>query len=546
MKQRKALCAGCQSGHDLRTQQGMEDSGVTVRADTTIQDRYQLQHLLGAGGFGQVWKATDRTLEREVAVKFATSIAGDPQAVARFTAEARKLARLHHRGIVTVHDAGTVADDGHAVPYLVMELLNGSTWQQSSSVESVDSVVRTGASLAEALAYMHEMGIVHRDIKPANIMICGDGKAVLMDLGIARDFSALTTVTAAVSPGTLAYMAPEQFAGSPASAASDVYALGLVLIEKITGKRGPAAQLPATDRAALTPHLRALLDRMTALDPGERPSAAECREQLGQPVLSREPARAESLTPRPAPESPGRRAQWERYGPPAAVFVLVNVSSDFWLTNLGAASVWVFLVWLVRFLVVGLLVFTAVLTPHSKRVTRGVGYVFASFNAIGFVLGVTTGGGPTLAHNLPLFCTAIFLSIAAYCYRDITTRRARSVSPQHIRQLTSAPQPAAPVGESTPTPITRTRRERADMAASEGEIIAGLAEIMYEIAGVPVEDVQLDKSFMGDLDVDSLSMVEAVVAAEERFNVRIPDDDGKNLKTVRDATHYILKAQRSR
>ncbi|MFE4255790.1 acyl carrier protein [Streptomyces sp. NPDC056910] len=374
----------------------MEDSGVTMRADTTIQDRYRLQHLLGAGGFGQVWKATDRTLEREVAVKIATSLADDPQAVARFTAEARKLARLHHSGIVTVHDAGTIADDDQTVPYLVMELLDGSTWQKSSSVESVESVVRTGASLAEALAHMHEMGIVHRDIKPANIMICADGNAVLMDLGIARDFSTLTTVTAAVSPGTLAYMAPEQFSGASASVASDVYALGLVLIEKITGKRGPAVQLPATDRTALAPNLRALLDRMTALDPGERPSAAECRGQLCQSVLPREPA----------------------------------------------------------------------------------------------------------------------------------------------------PEPA-PAGGSTPIPITRARQEHADLAAAQEEILTGLAEIVTEIADIPIEAVQLDSSFKRDLGVDSLAMVEIAVAAEMHFGISIPDKHIKNLKTIRDATDYVLKALRS-
>ncbi|MEU6757777.1 serine/threonine-protein kinase [Streptomyces sp. NPDC046685] len=396
---------------------------MTVRADMTIQDRYQLQYLLGAGGFGQVWKATDQTLEREVAVKFAISIADDPQAVARFTAEARKLARLRHRSIVTIYDAGTVADGGHQIPYLVMELLDGTTWQQSAPVERI---VRTGASLADALAHMHEKGIVHRDIKPANIMIGADGSAVLMDLGIARDFSALTTVTAAASPGTLAYMAPEQLAGEPATAHSDVYALGLVLIEKLTGKRGPAAQLPAADRNTLAPHLRMLLDRMTALDPAERPSAAECRSQLGQPSPAGHPVPAEPPMPRPDAESPGYRAQWERFGPPAVVFVLINLSADLWRTNWAQdGQPFVLSVWLVRFIEVGLLVLTAVLTPRSKKVTRAVGYVFASCNAVGFTLGVTLGPGPSLAHNLPLYCTAIFLSITAYCYRDFKTRRIR-------------------------------------------------------------------------------------------------------------------------
>ncbi|MFJ9855256.1 acyl carrier protein [Streptomyces sp. NPDC101150] len=395
---------------------------MTVRNDLIIQDRYQLQDLLGAGGFGQVWKATDRTLEREVAVKFATSITDDPQAVARFTAEARKLARLHHRSIVTVHDAGTVADNGHAVPYLVMELLNGSTWQQSASVESVESAARIGASLAEALAYMHEMGIVHRDIKPANIMICVDGQAVLMDLGIARDFSTLTTVTATVSPGTLAYMAPEQLAGASASAASDVYALGLVLIEKITGRRGPAGQLSATDRATLTPRLHSLLGPMTALEPTDRPSMAECREQLGQSVLSRGPSLVEPSLPGSASKGPGRRARWA----------------------------WLF-------------------------------------------------------------------------------------SPQNLGHRAPAPQTAASGGELPST----------SMSAAQEEILTGLAEITNEIIGIPIEDVQLDKSFKR-LGLDSLSMIEVVVAAEERFDVSIPDDDLKRLKTVRDATDYILKVRRSR
>ncbi|WP_280900801.1 serine/threonine-protein kinase [Streptomyces sp. SAI-133] len=157
-------------------------------------------------------------------------------------------------------------------------------------------------------------------------------------------------------------------------------------------------------------------------------AAAVITAVLPSTGLSRGPGLAAPSSPRLAPEGPGRRAQWERFGPPAAVFVLINVSSDFWLTGLGAGSGWgfVFSVWLVRFLMVGLLVFTAALTPHSKGVTRGVGYVFAFFNAIGFVLGVTLGAGPTLAHDLPLFCTAIFMSVASYCYRDFKTRRIRS------------------------------------------------------------------------------------------------------------------------
>ncbi|MFE5797642.1 acyl carrier protein [Streptomyces sp. NPDC056503] len=401
---------------------------MPVREGEIVQGRYQLQVLLGAGGFGQVWKASDHTLGREVAVKLATSLADDPQAGARFTAEARKLARLRHRGIVTVHDAGTATGPGRGVPFLVMELLSGSTWQQGTAPEPVDSVVGTAVSLAEALAYMHGMGIVHRDIKPANIMICADGQAVLMDLGIARDFSTLTTVTAAFSPGTPAYMAPEQLSGAPASAASDVYAFGLVLIQKITGKRGPAAQLSAADRARLTPPLHALLSRMTALEPDERPSMAECREQLGR-------------VPRPGASGPAGH-------PPSGPAPLVPRRRGWW---------------------------------------------------------------------------------------------ARWVGPQRLRQRT----PTVRVTAAAPTTAPAGTSPSGSPSPGQREVLAGIAGILHEITGVPVGDVQLDKTFGRDLDVDSLSMVEVVVAAEELFGVRISDDEAQKLRTVRDATDHVLR-ERSR
>lgn len=206
--------------------------------------------------------------------------------------------------------------------------------------------------------------------------------------------------------------------------------------------RVPEPEVPAGDRTRpfttpgttpLPPAVSTPRASRVSPQPDTAPTIAPARP--AGPPKGRDRATMERLGP--AQEGPGSRAQWERFGPPAAVFVLVNVSSDFWLTDLGAGSGWVF-VWLVRFLVVGLLVFTAVLTPRSIGVTRGVGYVFASFNAIGFVLGMTLGAGPTLAHNLPLFNTAIFLSIAAYCYRDIKTRRARSAHPRASRV---SPQP---------------------------------------------------------------------------------------------------------
>ncbi|MFE0102926.1 serine/threonine-protein kinase [Streptomyces sp. NPDC059009] len=307
-----------------------------------------------------------------------------------------------------------------------MELLIGSTWQTAP----VDSVVQTGTHLAEALAHLHEKGIVHRDIKPANIMICADRSVVLMDLGLARDFFTATTITAGNFPGTPAYMAPEQLAGHPATPASDVYGLGLVLIEKLTGKRGPAAQLSAPDRSTVAPHLLGLLDRMTALEPGDRPTAAECH------ALLREPAPAPTYAPGgtaqpgaapvPAPAHPDGlpratdRAALERFGPPALlslIFALELVARD----QPWSQDDIPFGLYLV--ILAATLLLTAVLMPHSGGLIRGTGYVTAVFTAIGtvslsnFIDGLTA---PTL-----FYLTAV-LTVAAFCYREIKTRRVRA------------------------------------------------------------------------------------------------------------------------
>lgn len=248
----------------------------------TVGGRYQVQRVLGTGGFGEVWEALDGNLHRRVAIKFVTGVAQYPDAARRFAREARTLASLNHGSIVTIHDAGTIDHDGLPVPYIVMEMLEGATWETAR----VGSAVETAARLADALAHAHGANVVHRDVKPANIMICADGRTVLMDFGIARDDNSLTrTVTATGNGfGTLAYMAPEQFDGSSATAASDVYALGLVLVEKLTGQRAPAAQLTGATRAALPAHLMPLLTRMTSQLPQDRPTAAECARELRAPA----------------------------------------------------------------------------------------------------------------------------------------------------------------------------------------------------------------------------------------------------------------------
>ncbi|GAA2059673.1 hypothetical protein GCM10009801_00560 [Streptomyces albiaxialis] len=278
-----------------------------MRAGMVVGERYEVGGLIGRGGFGEVWEAVDRNLRRDVAIKFLTIVTEDPDAADRYAREARTLATLQHPAVVGVQDAGSLDHEGVALPYLVMERLTGTTWEADGAAP----VALTGALIAEALDHVHGARIVHRDVKPANIMICPDGRVVLMDFGIARDDSHTrrATTTGAVF-GTPAYMAPEQLARRPATPASDVYALGLVLVEKLTGQCTPARQLGAEARARVPRRLRRLLDAMTSHEADRRPTAAECAAGL------RAAANGSPFGPRPGrngngagPTSPGTTAR---------------------------------------------------------------------------------------------------------------------------------------------------------------------------------------------------------------------------------------------
>lgn len=248
-----------------------------MREGMVLEDRYEVLRLLGRGGLGEVWEGQDRRLRRRVAVKFATGVVRYPEAARRFAHEAVVLASLQHRGIVTVYDSGTVHGEfGGQLPYIVMELLTGATWESAR----VDSVPETAAAVADALAHAHHAKIAHRDVKPANIMIEADGTPVLLDFGIARDDNALTSTVTATGHGfgTPLYMAPEQLAGARGDAAADVYALGLIVLEKLTGRRKSADLDP--DRSPLGPRTVALLARMLSPVADGRVSAAECAAEL--------------------------------------------------------------------------------------------------------------------------------------------------------------------------------------------------------------------------------------------------------------------------
>jgi serine/threonine protein kinase len=272
-----------------------------------LAGRYELGARLGQGGMADVYRGTDRVLGRPVAVKVLRESADEESDRARFVVEARTLARLSHPGLVTVLDAGIglrAEDAGpHTVamptdrPFLVMELVDGPTLAQVLADGPLEPVeLRSiGTRLAQALAYVHSRGIVHRDVKPGNVLLDAARSVKLTDFGIVRLLgdNARYTQTGQMI-GTAAYLAPEQVTGGPVTSATDVYALGLLLLEAATGRRqypGTAlesalARLHQPPRIpdALPAAWRELLGRMTAIDPGARPDAAEVAEQLSAPT----------------------------------------------------------------------------------------------------------------------------------------------------------------------------------------------------------------------------------------------------------------------
>ncbi len=223
---------------DLSTDTQAKES----RPARVLVNRYRLDHLIAEGGFAQVWRAYDKELQRIVAVKIPKP--SRLESTDSFLAEARRVARLKHPGIVPVHDVGV--ENGTC--FIVSEFVEGGSLgdQLGRFSPTPEQVVRWIAEIADALEYAHLHGVIHRDIKPANILIDHHGRALLADFGIAQ--SANKTGSFAPSLGTLRYMAPEQLDGQSATPSSDIFSLGLVLHEALAGQLPYSSDSPSVVR----------------------------------------------------------------------------------------------------------------------------------------------------------------------------------------------------------------------------------------------------------------------------------------------------------
>jgi eukaryotic-like serine/threonine-protein kinase len=271
----------------------MDATPGAAGSNVLLAGRYEVGPLVGLGGTARVHRGWDRDQNRAVAVKvFEPGCTPAPDRGGAW--ELKVLAGLRHPGLVQVLGSGV---DAAGRLFVVMDLVDGGTLgsRLHAGPLPAPAVVRLGAVIAAALAQVHARGVVHRDVKPGNILLGRDDEPRLTDFGIARIVGATRVTTTGVVVGTAAYMAPEQVRGQPVGPAADVYALGLVLLEAVTGRReyegGTLESAVARlHRAPLVPAqvpdpLATVIPRMTAFEPADRPSASDVAAALGpQPV----------------------------------------------------------------------------------------------------------------------------------------------------------------------------------------------------------------------------------------------------------------------
>jgi hypothetical protein len=263
--------------------------------DVLLGDRYVLTERIAGGGMGEVWAGTDKVLGRPVAVKILRrEYADDPTFLERFRAEARHAAGLSHSGIAAVYDYGE--DDGS--PFMVMELVPGEALSAEMAREgsiAPDRTLDIVGQAALALQAAHDGGLIHRDVKPGNLLLTPDGTVKITDFGIARATDSVPLTLTGAIMGTAYYISPEQASGQSVTPASDVYSLGVVAYECLSGRRPFDGNTPVSvalaqvreEPPALPPGIpepvAALVMRMLAKDPADRPASAG---ELGREALA--------------------------------------------------------------------------------------------------------------------------------------------------------------------------------------------------------------------------------------------------------------------
>ncbi|MFE6052134.1 protein kinase [Kitasatospora sp. NPDC056446] len=283
-----------------------EHGNAAVEGFSLGNGRYVLQRLLGEGGMASVHLAYDSVLDRQVALKSMHSELGrDDSFKERFRREAQAVARLEHPNIVTVYDSGEdIAPDGSSTPYIVMQLIDGQGLREAINeaigqygAMPAEAALRVTVGVLNALEASHDMGLVHRDIKPGNVMFDRKGNVKVMDFGIARALeSGVTSMTqTGMVVGTPQYLSPEQALGKPVDARSDLYSVGVMLFEMVTGQLvfdGDSAfsiaykhvqeepPAPSTLNRSVTPDVDAFVAQALRKDPAHRfQSAAAMRDE---------------------------------------------------------------------------------------------------------------------------------------------------------------------------------------------------------------------------------------------------------------------------
>ncbi|QQS02141.1 MAG: serine/threonine-protein kinase [Austwickia sp.] len=263
---------------------------MSIEPGSVYGNRYTLIDRIAYGGMGEVWKASDKVLGRTVAIKLLSpNLAEQPGFVERFREEARHTALLGHHNIATVYDYGKEDAAGAGTSWLVMEYVEGEPLSQIIRREGPQSPRRTAMIIgqcADALQAAHEAGVVHRDVKPANILVRPDGVVKLTDFGIARAKDASPLTRTGEVMGTAQYISPEQAMGKPVTRASDIYSLGVVAYELLTGNRpfdegAPFAtamahvhKAPPALPGSVPSAMATVVASCLAKDPAQRPASA--------------------------------------------------------------------------------------------------------------------------------------------------------------------------------------------------------------------------------------------------------------------------------